>query len=554
MKCIIQISLGSSLDDYEFKTRFRDQTFKIKRFGTDGDVDQASDLILRLNKEADAIALSSFGWTHATGHQALPPKALTKLLKLGAKLQTPVTSGDTLRKVGQEWSLRHIHFKFGNNYFTNARIFFFSGVASYTIARLLAEYTQNLRFADPLLESGVPKFINNMKDLDFYAARLRRAVNWIPGKDMVMSSDPVRSMNDYLMRKAIQDSHILVVPHAEFFRFLDPYSIEDLDRKTVITSAAFDDRIDYLKDKGVRVIIDTTPQLLDNIVGVSVLEALLTAAFDIHQGEERDEELLEIISNMAMEPRVIYPSGKPYRVNRFAYVVNPPSQEFLKKLKPIEVLSDLAPGMMNTVEKAVAYAPPFVYSKVSGIQSETGVEAEGWLIALGETTEQMQAHGPEFTTKRILEASRMAKKLGAQIMGVGALPKAMKDTSLEVAKHAELPITTGNSYFASAMLWAAAEAVRRMGLRKLKKGKILRAKAMVIGATGAVGVICSHLLATAFEEVHLVGRNIAKLLALQEAIQKETPQGQASCDHAGGHTPGRHGHDCGHQLRCASRS
>jgi predicted amino acid dehydrogenase len=326
------------------------------------------------------------------------------------------------------------------------------------------------------------------------------------------------------MRQAVQESHILVVPHADFFKFLDHYTIEDLNRKTVITSTAYDDRIDYLKDKGVSVIIDTTPKLLANVVGVSVLEALLMVAFDIGQGDGQDDELLEIISNMNMAPRIIYPSGKLQRVNRFAYVVHPPSQEFLKKLKPIEVLSDLAPGLMDTVEKVMAYAPPFVYSKVSGIQSDTGVEAEGWLIALGETPEQMQAHGPEFTTKRILEAAKIAKKLGAQIVGVGMLPKALKDTSLEVAKHAVLPITTGNSYFASATLWAAAEAVRRMGLSKLKGGKIIRAKAMVIGATGAVGVICSHLLATAFEEVHLVGRNIAKLLALQEAIQKEAPK------------------------------
>ncbi len=73
-------------------------------------------------------------------------------------------------------------------------------------------------------------------------------------------------------------------------------------------------------------------------------------------------------------------------------------------------------------------------------------------------------------------------------------------------------------------LWAAAEAVRRLGLIKsTKDGKTLRGKTMVIGATGAVGKICSHLLATAFEEVHLVGRNIAKLLALQESIQSEAP-------------------------------
>jgi predicted amino acid dehydrogenase len=87
------------------------------------------------------------------------------------------------------------------------------------------------------------------------------------------------------------------------------------------------------------------------------------------------------------------------------------------------VLSDLAPGLMNTVEKAMAYAPPFVYSKVSGIRSETGVEAEGWLIALGETPEQMQAHGPDFTTKRILEAARIAKSWAPRSLGWGCFPK-----------------------------------------------------------------------------------------------------------------------------------
>jgi predicted amino acid dehydrogenase len=524
VKRIVQISLGPSLDDNEFETRFLDQSFHVQRFGTDGDVEQASDLMLQWNKKADAIALGAVRLTSATGPEVKANKNLAKLLKLGSKLRTPVTSGGTLRKVGHEWSLRHIQFKFGNNYFNSARVLFFSGVASRSIARVMAEYTGNLKFADPLLENGLPKFINTLKDLELYTTHLRSALNWIPGKNFVASSEPVRSLSDYLMRQAIQNAHILVVPHAGFFKFLEPYTVEDLNRKTVITSTAYDDRIEYLKDRGVSVIIDTTPKLLKKVVGVSVLEALLTVALDIDESDSRDDELLEAISNMQMEPRIIYPSGKPVRVNRFAYIVHPPTQEFLKKLKPIEVLSDVAPSLMGSVEKAMAYSPPFVYSKVSGIQSKTGVEAEGWLIALGETPEQMQAHGPEFTTKRILAAAKTAKKLGAQIVGVGMLPKALKDTSLDVAKHAVLPITTGNSYFASATLWAAAEAVRRMGMVKLKGGKILRAKAMVIGATGAVGGICSHLLATAFEEVHLVGRNIAKLLALQEAIQKESPK------------------------------
>jgi predicted amino acid dehydrogenase len=179
---------------------------------------------------------------------------------------------------------------------------------------------------------------------------------------------------------------------------------------------------------------------------------------------------------------------------------------------------------MGMVEKVMAYSPPFVYSEVKGIKSPTGVEAEGWLIALGETPDQMQAHPPEFTTKKILAAAEKAKKLGAQVMGIAMMPKGMHGPSLEVGKHAALPITTGNSYIASTALWAAAEAVRQMGLTKLKKGKILRAKAMVVGATGDVGAICSRLLATAFEEVYLVSRNMAKLLTLQEVVQREKPR------------------------------
>ena len=85
---------------------------------------------------------------------------------------------------------------------------------------------------------------------------------------------------------------------------------------------------------------------------------------------------------------------------------------------------------MGTVKKVAAYIPPFIYSRVTGIKSPTGVEAEGWLIALGQTPDQMQSHSPEFTTSRVLEAAKTAKRLGAQIMGIGMLPKAMKDIGL----------------------------------------------------------------------------------------------------------------------------
>jgi predicted amino acid dehydrogenase len=48
-------------------------------------------------------------------------------------------------------------------------------------------------------------------------------------------------------------------------------------------------------------------------------------------------------------------------------------------------------------------------------------------------------------------------------------------------------------------------------------------KAMVVGATGAIGSACARLMAKAAEEVYLVSPETAKLLALKESILKESP-------------------------------
>jgi hypothetical protein len=74
-----------------------------------------------------------------------------------------------------------------------------------------------------------------------------------------------------------------------------------------------------------------------------------------------------------MAPRILYPNGEQ-RVNRFAFVIHPLSQEYFKKVKAIDLLSRVSPPvLMNSLEKVMAYAPPFVYSKVEGIKSPTGV-------------------------------------------------------------------------------------------------------------------------------------------------------------------------------------
>jgi predicted amino acid dehydrogenase len=58
---------------------------------------------------------------------------------------------------------------------------------------------------------------------------------------------------------------------------------------------------------------------------------------------------------------------------------------------------------------------------------------------------------------------------------------------------------------------------------------------MVIGATGSIGSVSARLLAMAFDEVYLAGRDQKKLEALKASILKETPDAKvvAAADYEG---------------------
>jgi predicted amino acid dehydrogenase len=397
---------------------------------------------------------------------------------------------------------------------------FLSGFGNYRAAATLAEYTRNLRFADPITRDGLPMVLRSLRALERYAdlsAQLgqRRRTDGLPS-----DGPPRLAWNRRAMRKAMKWAHFLAAPYYE----VEEYSAEELQRKVLVTSSIPDESLKRLGEKGVYVVIDHTPQLLDRVAGLNIIDAMILAALEKRSGEISDDDYLDVFAGLDVAPRMLYPTGRYRRVNRWAFVIHPLSQEHFKEVKAFEIISRSAGRRaMNLVERVMARTPPFVYSHVTGIESPGGVSAEGWLIGVGGTPRQMLSHSPEFTYRRLLAAARIAERLGAQIMGLGAFTKVVGDAGITVARRASIPITTGNSYSASGALWAAADAVRRMGLVPLTKSGKVKAKAMVIGATGAIGSACARLLAQVAEEVVLVSIEAVKLFTLRDSILKDTP-------------------------------
>lgn len=515
---VVNVSLAGPELDYDERVTFLGRPFRIVRIGTSGDVKAATKKVREWLPKADAFAVTGLREAQAAGLiDEGDDGALSRVER--AVVGVPVTDGRLMADVLQEWAIRHVQNQMPG-FFSNARTVVL-GASSFhaRTVKVLREHTGNIDFADPRERLDVPSVLKSNPALNKAVELGLLPYKLVPGRVKQQIEAPTYWASHALARRAARDCDILVATYAE----LTGFGLEDLAGKTLISNAISPDRLAELAGRGVDMVIDATPQPFEVTIVAAMLEALMLAASDDGH-EASNDELLGMFEASGLEPRVLYPNG-PKRKSRFVFVIHPLSRSFFSNVEPLGTIVK-APGMSRVVEKAMAHIPPFVYSHVTGIKSPTGAEAEGWLISVGGTPKELLSHAPEFTYSQLLHAADMAKKLGAQVMGLGAFTKVVGDAGVTVARRASLPVTTGNSYSASGALWAAHDALLKLGLAEVDDLGQLKGKAMVVGATGAIGSVCARLLALACDELWMVSPETAKLLAIQRDIQSENPRAE----------------------------
>lgn len=515
---VVNVSLAGSDRDFDENVTFLNQAFRIVRVGTDGDVGAAEELVRAWAEEASGIAVTGIREARAAGLYDGDLEAVGRVMR--AATSVPVSDGHALRDVLQEWAIRHVQTEMPG-FFNNARTVVLGGLNHDRTTRILREFTANLEFADPLLRLNIPAQLDAHPVLGLAAGVGLWPVHRLPRPVKSQIRSPGHRVSNAMARKAARDCDVVVATYDELIGF----GLQDLAGKTLVSSAISDDRLDELAARGADMVLDATPQPFHVTVSAALLEAMMQAGVS-STGSLTNDDLLDMIVAAGLEPRLLYPNG-PRRKSRFAFVIHPLSQQFFRNVEPLGTIARVSPPVvMDVVEKAMAYAPPFTYSHVTGIKSPTGAEAEGWLITVGGTPKELMAHSPEFTYGRLLAAAESARKLGAQVMGLGAFTKVVGDAGVTVAKQAPLPITTGNSYSASGALWAAHEAMDQLGLADRDEQGRIKGKAMVVGATGAIGSVCARLLALSSDELWLVSPESAKLLALKHDIERGEPRAE----------------------------
>jgi predicted amino acid dehydrogenase len=515
MRRIVSISLGSAQRDYQFVTSILGQTIEVRRIGTNGDVDMAAGLVRAYDGKVDAIGLGGLTPIFRIGAaRYLHREALG--IAAGAQ-RTPVTDGAGFKATLERWAIHRAN-ELERGLFNYRRILITSGIERYELAQALAQYDAELRFADPIVHTGLA-FLpppRSLRQLELYAA----------------TTLPVTALLPYRILHPVALGHEGHDPRAEKlfawadviagdFAYIRRFAPSDLRNKVIVTDDPSPAEIADLQARGVSTLITMAPPLrnLDDIptsqpfVATDVLEAIAIAVME--SGAHPDHaSLIDFIDQAKWGPTIQQLTQSSTKT-RFAFVIHPLSTRFIANHPRFRFTRYLPERL---VERVAAYFPPMYIAKMRGIRSNaTGEELEGLLFTLGATPRELMRHDTAFTYRRLIRCARMAERMGAKIMGLGAFTSVVGDAGITVAQKSVIGITSGNSLTVAATLEAAKRAVILMG------GRVDQGRAVVIGATGSIGSVCARLLAQAIGDVVLVAPRTERLLALKQQIERETP-------------------------------
>jgi predicted amino acid dehydrogenase len=194
----------------------------------------------------------------------------------------------------------------------------------------------------------------------------------------------------------------------------------------------------------------------------------------------------------------------------FAFIIHPIElDDVFKKLKFMRRWP--AP----LVEAAISLLPPFKVSEITGVRS-AHAETSGWFVSCPLTARQMVSLPEKKVIGKIIAAGRVAEKLGAKVVGLGAMTSVVGDAGITIAGNLAIPVTTGNSYTVATALQGTKMAAKAMGI------DLEQADVLVIGATGSIGSVCARILAREVKYLTILARDKGKMCQLAERILQES--------------------------------
>jgi len=293
MKRIVSISLGSSKRDHRVSLSILGEEVIIERIGTDGDIDKAIEKIRELDGKVSAIGLGGIDLYFTIGNKRYVVKDALKMAK--AAVKTPVVDGSLIKDTLEKQTVKLLSNVIPGG-IRGKNVLLPSAVDRFGMAEAFHNLGANILIGDLMFALGIPIPIYSIKLLKILAYILFPVLTRLPFYILYPVGEKQEKNTPKFTKYFIWADII-----AGDFIYIKKYMPERLEGKVIFTNTVTSGDKEMLKERGVRYLITTTPELGGRSFGTNVLEGFLVAMQDKRLPQESDEEFLERIG---FKPRV----------------------------------------------------------------------------------------------------------------------------------------------------------------------------------------------------------------------------------------------------------
>lgn len=292
---VVSVSLGSSTRDYRVTTEFLGREVQIERRGA-GSMDGATAMIAELDGKVDAIGLGGIDlYLMAAGKKFIIRDALR--MARAAKT-TPVVDGSGLKHTLERRTVQWLQQQ-GIYDFRGKRVLLPSGVDRFGVAETLPELGAIPRFGDLIFALGVPLPLKSLGALRIVANLLLPIICRLPFSLIYPTGE---KQEQTTTRYASHFEWADVI--AGDFHYIRRYMPERLDGKVVITNTITEKDVALLRERGVELLVTSTPNLNGRSFGTNVMEGVVIALLGKRPEEVSTDDYLACLDQLGWAPRV----------------------------------------------------------------------------------------------------------------------------------------------------------------------------------------------------------------------------------------------------------
>ncbi len=271
---------------------------EIERRGTDGDMAAAIRMIRELDGQVDAIGLGGIDLYIMAGKRRYVIRDARKLARVASR--TPVVDGSGLKNTLERRVIRHLH-RSGAVPFEGKKVLMVSAVDRFGMAETLAEIGADLVIGDLIFTLGIPIPLHSLASLNVVALLVAPIACQLPFKWLYPTGDRQEKVAGGRKYASLFDNADII---AGDFHFVRRYMPERLDGKVVITNTVTAADVALLRERGVKTLVTTTPELGGRSFGTNVMEAALVAVSGRPAGALTPAAYDELLDRIGFVPRV----------------------------------------------------------------------------------------------------------------------------------------------------------------------------------------------------------------------------------------------------------